>query len=83
MGMWGEARLLELIRVDEEEDGLDFKRTYDLQVPKDQLECVKLLVCMANTSGGYAVLGVDKSALVRRLATRSSAVLMNISRPLK
>jgi hypothetical protein len=26
---------------------------------KDRVECVKILVCMANSGGGYVVLGVE------------------------
>jgi hypothetical protein len=33
-GEMTEARLLELIALDEEEDALDFKRTYDLSTPQ-------------------------------------------------
>ncbi len=56
-------RLLSLIRLQREEDALDYKSSYDLsgrRVTKDKLSMVADVVAMANTSGGYIVLGVDE-----------------------
>lgn len=59
-GVMTEDRLLELIDLDREEDALDFKRTYDLRLTEDLVKCVKVVVSMANSGGGYIVLGVEE-----------------------
>jgi hypothetical protein len=59
-GVMTEARLLELIALGDEEDALDFKLTYDIRQSRDVIECAKVAVCMANSGGGYIVLGVDE-----------------------
>ncbi len=56
-------RLLALIRFQREENALDYKSSYDLsgrRVTKDKLSMVADVVAMANTSGGYIVLGVEE-----------------------
>lgn len=56
-------KLLTLIGLGREEEGLDYKRGYDLagkRSGKDKLEVVRDVVAMANTRGGYIVLGVDE-----------------------
>lgn len=62
-GDLSEERLLSLIRLGREEESLGYKRSYDFvgkRVTKDKLEMVADVVAMANTSGGYIVLGVDE-----------------------
>jgi hypothetical protein len=59
-GVMTEERLLALIKLDNEEDALDFKRTYDLSKTEDLVKCVKVVVSIANSGGGYIVLGVDE-----------------------
>lgn len=59
-GVMTETRLLELIALDDEEDALDFKLTYDIRQSKDVIECAKVAVCIANSGGGYIVLGLDE-----------------------
>jgi hypothetical protein len=59
-GAMTETRLLELIALDDEEDALDYKLSYDIRVARDVIELVKVVVCMANSGGGYIVLGVDE-----------------------
>ncbi len=56
-------KLLTLICLGREEESLDYKRGYDLagkRSGKDKLEVVRDVVAMANTRGGYIVLGVDE-----------------------
>lgn len=55
-------KLLTLIDLGREEEALDYKRSYDLtgRSTKDRVEMVRDVVAMANTSGGYIVLGVDE-----------------------
>lgn len=63
-GNMSKERLLSLIHLGREEESLDYKRSYDLtgkRVTKDKLEMVADVVAMANTSGGYIVLGVDEN----------------------
>lgn len=57
------ARLVSLIGLGREEEALDYKRSYDLRgkgFTKDKVEVARDVVAMANTSGGYIVLGVDE-----------------------
>lgn len=55
-------KLLALIGLGREEEALDYKRSYDLtgKSTKDRVEMVRDVVAMANSSGGYIVLGVDE-----------------------
>jgi hypothetical protein len=62
-GDLSKERLISLIGLQREEDSLDYKSSYDLtggRVTKDKLNMVADVVAMANTSGGYIVLGVDE-----------------------
>ncbi len=61
-GDLSKERLLVLIGLGREEEALDYKRSYDLtgKSTKDRVEMVRDVVAMANTSGGYIVLGVDE-----------------------
>lgn len=61
-GDLSKERLLALIGLGREEESLDYKRSYDLsgKSTKDKVEMVRDVVAMANTSGGYIVLGVDE-----------------------
>jgi hypothetical protein len=62
-GDLSEERLLSLIRIGREEEALDYKRSYDLsgRFTKDRVEMVRDVVAMANTFGGYVVLGVNEN----------------------
>jgi hypothetical protein len=62
-------RLLALIRLGREEESLDYKRSYDLtgKSTKDRVEMARDVVAMANTFGGYIVLGVDERRTGGRL----------------
>ncbi|MFN8524658.1 MAG: ATP-binding protein [Chloroflexota bacterium] len=53
-----EERLRHLLALGTEYDELEFKRTYDLRNRQDELEFARTVVSMANTHGGYLVLGV-------------------------
>ncbi len=55
-------KLLALIGLGREEEALDYKRSYDLtgRNTKDRVEMVRDVVAMANSSGGYIVLGVEE-----------------------
>jgi len=58
-----EEKIISLIRLGGEKESLDYKRSYDLtgkKVTKVELEMLAEVVAMANTSGGYIVLGVDE-----------------------
>jgi hypothetical protein len=61
-GDLSQEKLLALIGLGREEEALDYKRSYDLtgKTTKDRVEMVRDVVAMANTSGGYIVLGVDE-----------------------
>src|SRR5688572_3673080 len=52
-------RLRELITYARESAKLDYKATYDISVTGDRVEITKDLVAMANTAGGYIVIGVQ------------------------
>lgn len=54
-------KLRELIKRGAEEDILDYKLLYDLSSQRHKVELVCDLVSMANTHGGYIVLGVGES----------------------
>lgn len=54
-------KLLQLIRHNAEEDFLDYKLNYDHKDKKQKLELVRDLVSMANTQGGYIVIGVGEN----------------------
>jgi len=54
-------KLLQLIQHGAEEDVLDYKRLYDLSSQRHKVDIVCDLVAMANTNGGYIVLGVDET----------------------
>jgi hypothetical protein len=62
-GNLSKARLLALIALGREEEALDYKTSYDLsgKITKDRVEMVADVVAMANTSGGYIVLGVTEN----------------------
>jgi len=64
-GDLSKERLLSLIRLGREEEALDYKRSYDLTgtITKDKVEMARDVVAMANTSGGYVLLGVDENRL--------------------
>lgn len=62
-------KLRELIKHGAEEDILDYKLLYDLSSQRHKVELVCDLVSMANTHGGYIVLGVGNSEEVGRLYT--------------
>ncbi len=79
-GDLSEGKLLSLIRLEREEESLDYKRGYDLagkRVTKDKLEMVADVVAMANTSGGYIVLGVDEDRSGTAAAYRPSGILQD------
>src|SRR6266540_7070461 len=62
-GDLSEAKLRTLIARNGEEDVLDYKRSYDLagsKATKDKLEAARDIVAMANTRGGYIVIGIDE-----------------------
>src|SRR5918995_4986354 len=62
-GNLSKERLISLIGLQREEDSLDYKSSYDLtgrRATKDKLSMVADVVAMANTSGGYIVLGLDE-----------------------
>lgn len=54
-------KLLNLIQHGAEEDVLDYKRLYDLSHQRHKVDMVCDIVSMANTNGGYIVLGVDET----------------------
>lgn len=57
-------KLAKLIALQREEERLDYKRAYHLsgkKATKDKVELVRDVVAMANTHGGYIVLGVEET----------------------
>jgi hypothetical protein len=62
-GDLSKAKLISLILIGREEEALDYKQSYNLsgKVTKDRVEMVRDVVAMANTSGGYIVLGVNEN----------------------
>lgn len=54
-------KLLQLIRHNAEEDFLDYKLRYDHKDTEQKVELVRDLVSMANTQGGYIVIGVAEN----------------------
>lgn len=55
----GPKKAEELITRKRESAKLDYKATYDPQRTRDVVELAKDVVAMANTAGGYMVIGVD------------------------
>ncbi len=53
------AKVQELIELGRESAKLDYKRSFDLTSTRDAVELTKDAVAMANTAGGYIVLGVE------------------------
>lgn len=54
-------KLLHLIEHNAEEDFLDYKLRYDHKDKEQKVELVRDLISMANTRGGYIVIGVDEN----------------------
>lgn len=58
-GRISEEKVAELRSVGGETEGLDFKRTADLADPRQRLSIVKDIVSLANTGGGFLIIGCD------------------------
>lgn len=60
-------KITELLSARRESAKLDYKLTLDLSETGSKVELVKDLMAMANTAGGYIVVGVDDAGTVRGL----------------
>lgn len=59
-----QERVKELLTLGRESAKLDFKRKFDPRQPREKLEITKDLVAMANTAGGYVIVGVENDGSV-------------------
>jgi hypothetical protein len=57
-------KLTELLLIGAEQPQLDFKRFEDLSDDKSRLDLVKDMLAIANTGGGFIVIGVDDQGLL-------------------
>lgn len=68
-------KLDELLGAARESAKLDYKRRHDPRVKQDSVELTKDLIAMANTAGGYVVIGVEDGGLPRGLTKPELATL--------
>ena len=66
-------RIEELLNAGIEHDSLDYKETFDPREAHDIVELAKDIAAMANTKGGYLVIGVDKN--FRRVGIKHELIL--------